>query len=233
MPDPKGEQRTLTALTITNVLLAILAASIAAVFLYVEFFAKPDISPQQTERYAAVARERLDEHAEVIRSEVVSLASDTVPPIADAVYQQMQEDYPLYLRALEEEGEIYLANVERIFIERVKDRYRDYLQAHREVLREEFPNHASDENVERILDDFEEAFNRIAERYYLEEFRHEADRTVELWNRIEPVPPPGPADPSLQEQLADYTADWAALAVTEPAPDDRLRNIAPNDDELQ
>jgi hypothetical protein len=69
----------------------------------------------------------------------------------------------------------------------------------------------------------------VIERYYLDEFRREADRTMALWREVEPVVLPGPNEPSLEEQLADYAADWTVLAVAEPPQQsaDEPREAAP------
>ncbi|MEX2175964.1 MAG: hypothetical protein WD872_16500 [Pirellulaceae bacterium] len=207
------EPPTNAALTTTNVLLGLLTAGIAIAFCYVAFFYKPELDPEQTARYAAEAQERFAVHSDDIQAEVVSLASDTLPPIGNAIYREVREDFGLYLNTLEEEGDVYLTNVERIFIEQVKAQYRDYLRQHRQVLAAEFPEHASEENVEQVLAEFERTFDKLIERYYLDEFRREAKRTAAVWEQFEPVEIPGPGEPSLDEQLADYTADWVVLAA--------------------
>lgn len=217
MGSPHKEQETLTALAITNAVLAILSAAIAIGAIYFRFFYEPEADPQAAQAYLAEAQERLKQHSDEIGAEAASLVQEAVPPITTAVYSQAREDYPAYVRAVKIQGKEYLANVEQIFIAQVKAQYRDYLRAHRDVIKQEFPEHASDENVEAILTDFEETTNRIVERYYLDEFRRESERTVALWNRFEPVEVPGPNAPSLHEQLADYTADWVVLSAAHRA----------------
>lgn len=215
MGSPQGESRTLAALAVTNIVLAVLTASLAIGFVYFRFFYEPEADPQAAKAYVEEAQERFDQHADEISAEAASLLNEAVPPITSAVYKQAREDYPAYVRAVKTQGKEYLANVEQIFIDQVKGQYGDYLRAHRDVVKQEFPEHASDENVEKILTDLEETTTRIVERYYLDEFRRESERTIALWKRFEPVEIPGPDAPSLQEQLADYTADWIALTAAE------------------
>jgi RNA binding exosome subunit len=203
----------LGALTWTNILLAFLCAAFAGGFLYFEFGGAPDMDEDRAAQYAEEAQQRLQKHADEIRAEATSLAKETVPPIADAVYAQVQEDYPKYLRALENQGDEYIDNVEQILVDKVRGHYRDFLAAHRKVLEEEFPKHADPKNIDRVMQEFENRFQKLAERYYLDEFRQEAERTKSLWAKFEPLPIPGPNEPSLEEQLADYTADWTAMAV--------------------
>jgi hypothetical protein len=224
MTDTAHEQETNVLLGITNLVLAVLALTIAGVFIYGELFYKPEIDPKQTAKYLSEARERLEQHSDEISAEAAALAEEALPPIGNAIYAQAKEDYPLYIRTLKTEGRTYLDHAEKILVKRVKARYGEYLREHRDVIKEEFPNHASDENVERVLRDFERTADRILERYYVDEFRREADRTVALWERVRPLDMPAPDEPSLEEQLADYAADWTVLAVadrTEDAANDR------------
>ncbi len=211
-----GKQETMTALTVANILMGLLIATFAGIFLYIELADAPAPDPEMTEQYVAVARERLAEHSDVVEQELMALVSETVPPISDAVYAQTRRDFPKYVNVLERQGKVLMENVEQIFLTQVKAQYHDYLAVHRDVLRQEFPEYASDKNVDRVMNEFEETFNRIVERYYLEELRREANETAALWAAIEPLPTPAPGEPSLEEQLADYSSDWTMLALNEP-----------------
>jgi hypothetical protein len=156
-------------------------------------------------------------NSEEIQAEVAALASATIPPISRAVYEQANEDFGLYIRTLEVEGDEYLASVEQMFMAKVKAQYDDFLRQHKQILKEEFPEHASDKNVEQVLTEFERTLDKLVERYYLDEFREQSKRTAALWQKFEAVEVPGPNEPSLSEQLADYTADWAVLAASQQA----------------
>lgn len=203
------------SLTLTNIVLVCLILVIGGAFLYARFLYEPQADSQMTQRYAAVAQQRLAKHADLIQSEATDLAVEVVPPISQAVQAQFKRDYGRYVRALEDEGELYVDRVEAMLKEKLRAHYKDFLLAHRQVLKEEFPQHASDENVERVLAEFEHVLNKLADRYYLEEFQHQTERTVALWKRFEPLEKPGPQEPSLEEQLADYAADWAVMAMAE------------------
>jgi hypothetical protein len=212
-----NKTETLTALNLAAAILAVMIVGFAAVFVYARFVYEPSADSEMASRYAAVARERLSQHAEELQHEAANLLKEVTPPIAAAVQEEVNEDYGRYVRALEREGHLYVANVEAMLKEKLRAHVREYLLAHRDVVKEEFPEHASDENVEKVLADFERVVHKLAERYYLDEFQRQSERTVALWNRFEPAPLPGPNEPSLHEQLADYAADWAVLAASEAA----------------
>jgi hypothetical protein len=217
MSDVYREKPAISALFVTNLILGCLILLIGGVSIYFEFFYKPQVDPQAAQPYVAEVRERLQRHSDKIAAEAAGIAEEVGPPIADAVYEQVKQDCPRYVRTFKTEGQEYLGNVERIFMAEVKTRYAGYLRRHRNIIKEEFPEHASDKNVEAVVADFEQTFDRLVERYYLDEFRRETDRTVALWEAVKPVEIPGPDQPSLNEQLADYASDWAVLAFSEEA----------------
>jgi hypothetical protein len=196
--------------------MALLLIAFGIGFIYIQSSGTPTPDSQTMDQYMEIARERLAEHSDVVEQELMTLASDAVPPISDAVYEQARRDFPKYVAVLEKEGDVFLKNVEQIFLRQVQDQYRNYLATHRNVLRQEFPEHASEENVDRVMKEFQQTLNRIIERYYVDEFRSEAERTRTLWVAIEPLPFPGPNEPSLEEQLADYSSDWTMVAVADP-----------------
>lgn len=162
-------------------------------------------------------QQRLAEHAPEIEAEGRKLAGEIMVPLGQALYREIQRDYPRYLRAIRREGGVLGERLPDILIAAVQQQYRDYLRQHREVLAEEFPEHASEEKLDAMVAEFEQVIDRIVERYYLEEFQREGERTVEYWSRIEPLDLPGPDEPSLETQLFDYLTDWTVLAFADEA----------------
>ncbi len=203
--------RAATALVITNCLLSTLVLATLVGFVYVEFLHESRFSPADATPYVKALQDRLIAHQDVIQTEMASLVTEAMPPISSALSKQAQRDYSRYAKAFETHGKEYVRAVQEQLIKKVKARYDDYLVAHRAVVREEFPEQASEKNIDRVLEEFRQTFDKLVERYFLDEFRREADRTVDLWNRLEPVALPGQDEPSLDEQLADYVADWTVI----------------------
>lgn len=211
----KPTEHTITSLAVTNMLLAVVVVGVAIAFLYVTFLYEPNLSTARAEQYAAEAQERLSQNSEEIQQEVQTLVTDVRPVIADAVYQQAKDDYPRYIQVLEKQGDVYLTNVEQVLVQKIEARHRHWLREHRQIIQEEFPKHATEENVERILNEFEQSLDDIAERYYVDAFRREAKQTQEIWKKFEPAEAPAPGEPTLAEQLANYTADLITLLASE------------------
>lgn len=204
-------------LTLTNGLLALLISVLGAAAVYAIFFYRPKPDPAYVAALADVAGKRLQEHAPELQREAVGLGRETWPIVQTALIQQARSDYSRFARTLEHEGSDYFANVERAFVDKVKARYRDYLRSHRQILESEFPEHATRENVERILASFEATFDELVERYYLDQFRREAARTEQLWTSIPPARRPELDEPALEEQLAETTREWIVDALSAPS----------------
>ncbi|MEQ8791466.1 MAG: hypothetical protein RIC55_34705 [Pirellulaceae bacterium] len=214
-----------------NALLTALAIVVAVVWSYAMFFrdyrlpgAAPPAKGEEVAEspYAIEARKRLEKHSDEIMRESAGLAAEVLPSLGKALAVQAREDYPLYFSTLEDEGDLYLANVEQTLSEKVKEQYPDFLREHREVLAEEFPEHADKKSIDALIGEFETLADNLVERYYLDEFRSETKRTIAVWKQIEPLDPPQPDEPSLQQQLTDYAADWSVLAFTDTA-QERIR----------
>lgn len=209
-----------------NALLALLAIVVAVVWSYAMFFRDYSLSgavaaepgaEEPESPYVKEFRQRIEEHSGEITKEAESVAAEVLPPLGEAFSRQAKKDYPRYVATVRQQGEIYLDNVENIFMEKVKGQYRDYLRRHREVLAEEFPDHANKQSLDKLMAEFESVSDNLVERYYLDEFRHETERTTALWDKVQPLPPPKKDQPSLEEQLADYLVDWSVLAFTNEA----------------
>lgn len=212
------QAKTTTAAALTNVLLSLLIVVIAGVAIYARFFFQPRVDPDYARQMASAVGERLAANAPKLEHELASLSEDAWPIVQSALIQRARNDYPVYARALEQEGTEYLNNVERAFVSKVKARYHEYLQRHRDILTGEFPEHATRENVEHILAAFEATFDELVERYYIDQFRREASRTEKLWAAIPRARQPEADEPSLEKQLGDTSREWMISLLRSPAP---------------
>lgn len=204
-------------ITMTNNILLILVIIVAGGSWSYVMFGRGEGVAVHEKQFAAEVEKRLAENASAIETEAKALAAEVLPPLGQALYREARQDYSRYLRTIREEGEVFGNHVEEIFIEAVKHQYRDYLRQHRQVLAEEFPNHADEESLDQMVAEFEQLIDKIVERYYLKEFQREGEKSARYWARFEPLDPPVAGEPSLEQQLADYIADWSVLAFTDEA----------------
>lgn len=218
MDQPHGKQprrASIVALLITNLVLLILITTITSVAIYTQYFFQPQVDQAYQQRLAKAATQRLAEHSPQINDEAIRLFRQTWPIARTALVHEARQDYPRLAKTLQQEGATYFNNVEAAFLDKVKSRYHDYLMQHRRILTAEFPEHATRENVQRVLAAFEMTFGELVERYYLDQLRHEAARTERLWQAIPPARQPEADEPPLEQQLARTAQDWL-VTVTRP-----------------
>lgn len=202
--------------TINNLILSLIILLIFGAWSYAMFGGKASV-PLDKSAIAKEVQLRLEEHRGEIEEEARQLVVTLTPPLSEAIYQQARQDSDLYWQEFQQQGKTYVRDLDQIFVAAVKAEYRDYLQQHREVLAEEFPEHANKESLDRLMAEFEQVGEGLIERYYLDEFAAESKRTSEAWAKVEPLPLPTEGQPSLEEQLMEYGADWTVLAVTDKA----------------
>jgi hypothetical protein len=208
-------KRTLAFLRVAAGLLAALVLTLAGAFSYAMFFRQTKLEPEYQARVIAEVERRLAANSDELAEEAQDLASETLPPLGQALYVQAREDYPRYLSTFRGEGGIFITEVEDLFLEEAKGKYARFLARHQQVLAEEFPEQATEERVRRLIGEFQARLDKLVERYYVDEFRPEAERTIALWHRVQPLPPPAAHELPLEEELTELVADWTILAFTE------------------
>lgn len=204
------------ALLLTNLILLSMIVAISSVAIYAKYFYKPKVDPQYAQQLSQAASQRLADNSAEISGEAILLFRKTWPIVRSALVEEARQDYPRLADTLQEEGSTYFNNVEAAFLNKVKGRYHDYLMQHRKILTSEFPEHATRENVQRVLAAFEVTFGELVERYYLDQLRHEAARTEQLWQSIPPARRPDADEPALEQQLAQTAQDWLVTVSRPP-----------------
>ena len=212
-----SERETFYALMATNLMLGLLALGILAAFLYAQFIYQPEFDPQQAALYTAEAKDRLAKHSEAISQEVATVAQEALPPLTEAFYQQAREDYPIYVNVLQSQGDEYLTNVELI----LRTKLRRNTRITCATIVKCCGRNSRSTPTTRMFGQC----SRISRPRSIGwpngtiSTNSVSKPTVRsrLWKQVAPVEVPGPNEPSLTEQLADYTADWTALAATEVA----------------
>ncbi|HBN76490.1 MAG TPA: hypothetical protein DD473_11860 [Planctomycetaceae bacterium] len=207
-----------TNATFNNVLLTGLILVTGGAWAYAMFGSSPEL-PVDKSKVVSEVEESLQDHLPAIEDASQKLVAEVSEPIGKAFYKQFQEDDSRYLKTVRLQGAEYGQNVEKLFIKAAQNQYRDYWQAHRKVLAEEFPEYADKEALDELITEFEHTSDKLIERYYAEEFIEEGKVTAEYWSRFEPIDVPDNAQVDLKGQLLDYVADWTVLAFTDESQD--------------
>lgn len=197
--------------------LILLCGCAVSLAFWVSLISSESVLTDDPEELKQEIRMRLAQHSDEIAAEAGQVASEVIPPLSSALWEQVQEDQQLYARRFSEQGEIYFTHLREAIREEARSEVDDYLAALRGVLEETFPELAGSAPIERLLEEFRQAGRRIAERYHLGEFEREVAQTAELWNRLETLPPPSEGQPSLEEQLTDYLKKWVVVVLSDEA----------------
>jgi hypothetical protein len=201
-------------LTLANLLLLALIVAGAAGLLAVHFATEFSTDARLSGPYVQEARQRLEKHSPALREEAAALAEETLPLLATVVLEQARNRYGGPLQTLKSEGYDYLNAMEQQLVEKAQVKVRGSLKRQAEGLSGEFPGPIATDDGGRALDALQTVLDRLVERYYLEEFRHQSQRTISAWRDVEPLEARA-TDPRWQEQLLNMTIDWALWQFSE------------------
>ncbi len=167
----------------------------------------------RAEHLVAAVKQRLLQDAGPLTEEVISQSADVLPPAADALFGQIEQDLPTLTRTLERQGKEVAEHLETTIQKDLEARYRAARPQFEAILRKEFPEITDEAVLGRMTDQFEVAFDKLIRRYHLREFRERTDRTARLWNSIPPEPLPPGGVKALGEELNAEIKEWMRLKV--------------------
>jgi hypothetical protein len=215
-PTPEQElQAALQQCQVTNALLLAswLAALLGLIFMSVYWQQLTDINE---DKLVAALADRVEKNSDEIVAEVEVLAAKTAPTISQTFYRQIKSDLPVYARAVEEQSGELVQDLESDFLKISEAQWDRYLNIHWQVLRDEFPEITDEKTLDRMKNEFKQAYRKLIQRYYIDDFRRQAKKTAALWAKVEPVAPPKGPD-SLEDQLLDYFVSWSTENLVDVA----------------
>jgi hypothetical protein len=195
-------------------LIALLLLALVAAFCYAVWWAEHRLQ-QKEERTLAVVRARLARDMKPISEELGDLAAEVGPPVAVAFYERLKADVPAYVHTVDQQSKELTEHVEAAVRRDVRAQYEDARGRYRAILQEEFPEVTDPARLEAMMARFEVVFNRLIQRYYVDQFRDLLAAAIRHWNAIPPAEPPRPGEKSLGDQLAADVSEWARLKVVE------------------
>jgi len=200
--------------TVNNLILVVLIVGVGAIWGYAAYSGPPTPDVQE-EEIAQEMGEMLQENSDTIVRESYELTRDVVPPLADAMQKQLEEDYPKYVRILDRESATYLEDLEQTLMQETKKQMDDFWVAQRDVVAAEFPEYASREEVDQLIAEFRKVGDRLMERYSIDELKNQSVRTMTLWEQVEPIEQA--SEEQTREQLLKYLSDWLVLKLSDKA----------------
>jgi hypothetical protein len=195
-------------------LIALMLLAFVAGVCYAVWFAEHRLRQKEEQTLAAV-RARLARDMRPITQELADLAGEVGPPVAVAFYERLKGDVPAYVHTVDEQSKELTEHVQAAVRRDVRAQYRAARGRYRAILQEEFPEITDPARLDAMMDRFEAVFNRLIQRYYVDQLRDLLKAVIAHWNAIPPAEPPRPGEKPLGDQLAEGVAEWVRLKMVE------------------
>jgi hypothetical protein len=195
-------------------LIALMLLAFVAGVCYAVWFAEHRLQQKEEQTLAAV-RARLARDMRPISQELGDLAGEVGPPVAVAFYERLKADVPAYVHTVDEQSKELTEHVQAAVRRDVRAQYRAARGRYRAILQEEFPEVTDPARLDGMMARFEVVFNRLIQRYYVDQFRELLTAAIRRWNAIPPAEPPKPGEKPLADQLGEGVAEWLRLKMVE------------------
>lgn len=195
-------------------LIALMLLAFVAGVVYAVWFAEHRLRQKEEQTLAAV-RERLARDMGPLPKELADLAGEVGPPVAIAFYERLKAEVPAYVHTVDEQSKELTEHVEATVRRDVQAQYHAARGRYRAILQEEFPEVTDPAQLDGMIARFEAVFNRLIQRYYVDQFRDLLTAAARRWNAIPPAAPPKPGEKPLADQLAEDVTAWLRLKMVE------------------
>lgn len=203
-------------------LIALMLLAFVAGVCYAVWFVEHRLQQKEEQTLAAV-RARLGKDMGPLSKELTDLAGEVGPPVAVAFYERLKADVPAYVHTVDEQSKELTEHVQSAVRRDVQAQYHAARGRYRAILQEEFPQVTDPAQLDAMMARFEVVFNRLIQRYYVDQFRELLTTAIRHWNAIPPAGPPKPGEKPLADQLAEDVTAWLRLKMVE-------RGAAPKED---
>jgi hypothetical protein len=195
-------------------LIALMLLAFVAGVCYTVWFVEHRLRQKEEQTLAAI-RQRLAKDMRPITEELGDLAGEVGPSVAVAFYERLKGDVPTYVHTVDAQSKELTEHVEAAVRRDVQAQYHAARGRYRAILQEEFPEITDPARLDAMMARFEVVFNRLIQRYYVEQFRDLLAAAIRHWNAIPPAEPPKPGEKPLGDQLAEDVTAWVRLKMLE------------------
>ncbi len=215
-PPPDLPQRILRQTRINLALAVLLLVGYAALAIWAVSFFRHGAREKGDEVVAAV-KQRLLQDVGPLAEEMNNAPDNVLPPVATALFEQIEEDLPTLAQTVEQQGKEVADHLEETIRKDLEARYRAAEGKYRQILHEEFPEITDAKVLERMTAQIEGAFAKLIRRYHLKEYRERVERTSKLWQEIPPAPLPPGGTRALGKQLESEVRQWVRMKLVAEA----------------
>jgi hypothetical protein len=119
-----------------------------------------------------------------ILNEAQALYDNTKEPVLNAFNDQIKADLPLVTASLGKERENLAVNLRSRIEGQLEGQYKKALDDHRKILAEEFPSIKDDLALDRMTENFKEAFKPLVKAHYGDQIQAEFNKMYKTWDEF-------------------------------------------------
>ena len=159
------------------------------------------VSQDNLDKLQAKATERIEASREPAMRQLRQLVDTCTPLLKEAFSKQAQADMPKYTKALEEEREVLVKNLQSRLSERINARYKKAGERYQAILREEFPQVQDPDLIVQMYGSLEQIMEKLVAKYYTDQLRQEVEGVCTTWQEFEMAELPAADEPPLEQQF--------------------------------
>ncbi len=171
-----------------------------------------DIRNQRIAEVQRIINENSEQLSEPLTRQIMLLAEEQGPYVADVFREQAQADSKLYAEAFDKEREVLIQNLQTNLEHKLTESYTAILDQQETMLQEEFPVLRDPEHLANIRDNMEKVYDKIGQRYYVDYLKDELESIAEKLDTFPPSPPRQDNIP-LGEQVASEFLELVRLML--------------------
>jgi multidrug efflux pump subunit AcrB len=186
----------------TRLLMLLLVLVFLAVAIWMFYgLGKQFASEENLDRLAAKANERINQSSGPAMKQLQGLVDHCTPVLTKAFSEQAQADMPKYTKALEEQRELLVRNLESRLGDRVTARTEAVGDRFEAILQEEFPQVDDSELIVQLYASIEQILEKLVAKYYSDQIRQEVEGVVDTWNDFEMAEVPAEGETPLEQEF--------------------------------
>ena len=183
--------------------------------LFYQLFARVQSEEFQNE-LTAKAQAHLTSNADNYTREIQGLVDNSSPVLVAALRSRAEEDMPRYTRALNEQRDVFLKNLEPKLEDLVTNRYAEILVSFEDVLVEEFPDAADPQTQARLQKNLRAAMSKLVKKYYVDSLQRNLEEIFAAWDSFPPADPPEKGAATLPQQLIGALMEMLTQRISRP-----------------
>ena len=146
--------------------------------------------------------------------EAQKLVEGAAPVVQAAFADQASKDMPLFMQVIDAQRTEMVNSLTDQMTKKLEGHHHELVRRHEKLFKEEFPTVQNAEVRERMVGNICLAFDRLVQKYYVDEFKRELKSMDTAWEDFPLADQPTKGEASLEEQLKGSLMDLFAITVS-------------------